>query len=333
LELAEAIGDEDLILDAMGASLRTGAFTNQLEECEALMERLEQRRDPVKLNAHCFWMMWQYSGFGRFADAVATCDRGMELSDLIGSSPVQYGSIKAIALSQMGRFDEVDMAIGEEVTDNDHPFGQAMASHARSVYLTTIAAWGPAAESLAETLEWAEQLKRVWMRFWAGSLMAVVRARCGVEEVGAVPESESLPTFGEWQTGLAAAQVALAEGDLTQAVDLAKAVCPRSDDTMPTGDHVRAFDVVAQAQHGLGDHAGALEAATNGLRLAEPMQYGSVTWRLRRVQALSLEALGRNDEGSTELARADAEFRLLADRIADPSLRAWFERQPLSPTA
>ena len=41
---------------------------------------------------------------------------------------------------------------------------------------------------------------------------------------------------------------------------------------------------------------------------------------------MSLEALGRNDEGSTELARADAEFRLLADRIADPSLRAWFER-------
>ncbi len=28
------------------------------------MERLEARRDPVKLNAHCFWMMWQYSADG-----------------------------------------------------------------------------------------------------------------------------------------------------------------------------------------------------------------------------------------------------------------------------
>ena len=333
LELAEAIGDEDLILDAMAASLRTGAVARQLEACEALMERLEVRRDPVKLNAHCFWMMWQYSGFGRFADAVATCDRGMELSDLIGSSPVQYGSIKAIALSQMGRFDEVDAAIGEEVTDDDHPFGQAMASHARSVFLTTIAAWGPAAESLAATLAWAERLTRVWMQFWAGSLMAVVRAQCAVEEVGSVPDSESLPTFGEWRTGLAAAQVALTEGDLPQAVDLATAVCPRSDDTMPTADHVRAFDVVARAKHGLGDHAGALEAATRGLGLAEPMEYGSLIWRLRRVRALALEALGRADEASTESATADTEFRLLADRITDPSLRAWFERQSLAPTA
>jgi class 3 adenylate cyclase/tetratricopeptide (TPR) repeat protein len=333
LELAEAIGDEDLILDAMGASLRTGPVANQLEECEALMERLEQRRDPVKLNAHCFWMMWQYSAFGRFADAVATCDRGMELSELIGSSPVQYGSIKAIALSQMGRFDEVDMAIGEEVTDDDHPFGQAMASHARSVFLTTIAAWGPAAESLAETLEWADRLKRVWMQFWAGSLMAVVSAECGVEEVGSVPDIESLPTFGEWRTGLAAAHVALSVGDLSKAVDLAMPLLPASDDTKPTADHVRAFDAAARAHHGLGDHAAALDAATRGLGLGEPMEYGSLIWRLRRVRALSLEALGRNDEGSTELARAAAEFRLLADRIADPSLRAWFERQSLSPTA
>jgi class 3 adenylate cyclase len=332
LELAEAIGDEDLILDAMAASLRTGAVADHLRACEALMERLEQRRDPVRLNAHCFWMMWQYSRFGRFADAVATCDRGIELSDLIGSAPVQYGSIKAIALTEAGRYDEVDAAIGQEVTDDDHPFGKAMASHARSVFLTRVGAWGPAAESLTETLAWAEQLTRVWMQYWAGSLMALVGAQCRIETVGSVPDPESLPAFGEWRTGLAAAHVALAQGELLQALDLATPACPRSEDVTPVADHVRAFDVVAQAQLGLGDHAAALDAATRGLELAEQMEFGSLIWRLRRVHGLALDALGR-DDASDVLARADAEFEVLADRITDPELRGWFERQALAPTA
>lgn len=332
LGLAEEIGDEDLILDALMASLRTQTGRKPIDAAEELMARLERRRDPVKLNAQCFWMMWQYLAAGRFADAVVTCDRGIELADLIGSAPVQYGSIKAIALTEAGRFDEVPAAIDQEVTDDDHPFGQAMASLARSALLTRLCAWGPAAESLCETLAWADQLNRVWMQFWAGSLMALVTAQCQLETVGSVPDPESLPTYGEWRTGLAAAQVALTDGDLPQAVDLATAVCPRFDDVTPTPDHVRALDVVAQAQLGLGDHVGALEAATRGLALAESMEFGSLIWRLRRVRALALEALGRHDEASAESERGAAEFTVLADRISDPELREWFERQVLAPT-
>ena len=89
LRLAEEIGDEDLVLDAQAAAMHRGGVTFNAETSEELLARLEERRDPVKLNAHCFWMMWQYQALGRFADSVATCDRGIELSDLIGSSPVQ----------------------------------------------------------------------------------------------------------------------------------------------------------------------------------------------------------------------------------------------------
>ena len=64
----------------------------------------------MKLNAHCFWMMWQHLLAGQFEEAVAMCDRGIDLAELIGSAPVQYGSIKAMALSYMGRFDEVEAA-------------------------------------------------------------------------------------------------------------------------------------------------------------------------------------------------------------------------------
>ncbi len=49
---------------------------------------------------------------------------------------------------------------------------------------------GPAAESLTETLAWAEQLTRVWMRY-GRSLMAIVGANCRVESVG-----RERPPFG-----------------------------------------------------------------------------------------------------------------------------------------
>jgi class 3 adenylate cyclase/tetratricopeptide (TPR) repeat protein len=328
-ELAEKIGDEDLILDALAASLHRGGTARNVAESESLLYRLEQRRDPVKLNAHCFWMMWQYSSMGRFADAVATCDRGIALADLIGSEPVQYGSIKAIALAEAGRYDEVDAAIGQEVTDDDHPFGQAMASHARSVFLARICAWGPALDSINDTLARAEQVNRVWMQYWAGSLMAVVAAYAG-QQVDLASAVNEAGMFGEWHHGLTGAQVALAEGDFERVIRLAAPACP-TDRQPPIADHVRALHTLALAHLALGDHPAALDTADQGLALGEPMEFGAVVWQLRRVRGLALEALG-DDQAAAVLAAAEGEFRVLAARIADPELRLWFERQPLAPT-
>jgi tetratricopeptide (TPR) repeat protein len=327
-ELAEQIGDEDLILDALAASLHRGGTARNLAESELLLRRLEERRDPVKLNAHCFWMMWQYSAMGRFGDAVATCDRGIELADLIGSAPVQYGSIKAIALTEAGRFDEVDAAIAQEVTDDDHPFGQATASHARSVFLTRIGAWGPALESIDDTLTRAEQVNRVWMQYWAGSLMAVVAAHAGRQADLAAAVTQAR-VFGDWHHGLTGAQVALAEGDFERVIELAGPACP-TDGQTPIADHVRALLAVAQAQLALGDQPAALDAADRGLVLAESMGFGALLWQLRRVRGMALEALG-DDDAAAVLTAAEGEFRVLADRLADPELRSWFERQPLAP--
>lgn len=115
LRLAREIDDADLALEARAAALHQSGVWASLEESEQLTAELEARHDPVRLNAHCFWMMWQYYVAGRFVDAVATCDRGIELAGLLGTSPVQYGSIKAIALTELGRFDAVEAALDEEV--------------------------------------------------------------------------------------------------------------------------------------------------------------------------------------------------------------------------
>jgi tetratricopeptide (TPR) repeat protein len=330
LALAEELGDEDLELDARAASMHRGGVGFNGAASEALLARLEARRDPVKLNAHCFWLMWQYSALGRYADAVATCDRGIELAELIGSAPVQYGSIKAIALSEMGRFHEVDAAIAEEVTDDAHPFGQAMASLARSVFLARIGAWGPATGSLADTLARATELSRVWMQYWAGSLLAAVAAECRRTPLGPVPDLGSLPSFGRWDRGMTGAWIALAEGRPEAVVADAAALTAEGAEG-PNAETLRGLDLVARAHLELGDEEAALGAATRGVALAETMEAMATGWRLRRVRALALDGLGRGEEAETEASRAVTEFETLARRIADPDLERWFRGQSLAP--
>ena len=317
-ELAERVGDADLVLDARAAMMhRTGIGGFDRAASEELLVQLEERRDPVKLNGHCFWMMWQYQYLGEFEASVAMCDRGLALADLIGSAPVQYGSIKAISLTELGRFDQVDAAIAQEVTDDDHPFGQAMASLARSVFLSRLAAWGPAARSLDDTLQRAADLSRVRMLEWATSLRAVVAAHR--RAVGDVDDW----TVGELTPGsLARAEIALLEGRPDEAIDLATRVAERRGTTI-RADLARSLDIIARAHLQRGEGEAAAAVARRGADITDAMGFDAIGWRLHRVE--SLASRDWSDPG------ADL-FRALAARIGDAELRSAFERQPLAPT-
>ena len=129
--LADALGDEQLSLEVEAASLRFVRGPEAAELVERLRERLEARHDPVRLKEHYFWLMWHYLGRGELLRCVQTCDLGIELARQLGSAPVQYGSIKALALTELGRYDLVDAALDEEVTDDEHPFGRANQAFAR----------------------------------------------------------------------------------------------------------------------------------------------------------------------------------------------------------
>jgi class 3 adenylate cyclase len=322
LRLAGELGDSDLELDARAAALHRAGALRAASEAEALGRDLEARHDPVRLNAHCFWMMWQYFASGRFADSVATCDRGIELATLLGTSPVQYGSIKALALTEMGCFDEVEAALAEEVTDDDHPFGQAMSMFARSGYLTRIGAWPEAAEALVETLERATALSRVWMSMWAGSMLAVVAAELRAAGAdGADALAEIAGRHGDWSRGVTGAQIALVEGRPADSLALAGAVAEE-----PDREGVVALDVASRAHLAAGNHDPALQAAEKALAAAEAMGFGAVEWRLRAVRAGALDGLGRTEEASAERDCSSELVTRLAARIDDPGLRDSFRR-------
>lgn len=329
VRLADAVGDEDLILDARSSWMYQGGTDFDPTEAENLLARLEARRDPVKLNAHCFWMMWQYNAVGRFHDAVDMCDRGMELAELTGTRPVQYGSIKAIALAEAGRFDEVEAAIDQEVSDDDVPFGGAMASLARSVFLHRIAAWEPAADSLRETLVLAVELNRVWMQAWAAALAIEVAGHVGTAVPGDVLDMSELGTMlGRTPRDMALAEVDLLAGRPEGA--LTRLEPHWSPGTPLLRDHVALADALARTHLQLGNHGRALEVARDGLGHAERLRHGAATWRLRTLVGRALAGAGGEEESVEALGVARQEFESLAGRIADTDLRAWFERQELA---
>lgn len=331
LALARKVGDEDLILDAWSASMHRGGTGYELDSSHELLERLEARRDPVKLNAHYFWLMWQYFALGRFDDAVAACDRGIELADMIGSEPVQYGGIKAIALSEAGRYDEVEAAIAQEVTDDDHPFGRAMASLARSTYLVRIAAWGPALESIDDTLTRAKELNRAWMQAWSAALHISVSAHLGVPAVPDVVDLADMGTMiGRTPRRVARAEAALMGGRPRDVLDRLER---ETGAIVSDRDRVQLDDLLARAHLVVGDAGRAAETAARGLAVAERIGYGSLLWRLRTVRAHALNASGDHDRARVALSNARAEFETLAARITEPHLRVWFEGQPLAPGA
>ena len=320
LRLAEELDDHDLQLDARAASLHRLGAQPSAGDGEGLLVELEARHDPVRLNAHLFWMMWQYLAAGRLRDCVATCDRGIELAGLIGTPPVQYGSIKAVALSEMGRFDEIAGALSQEVTDDDHPFGQAMAMFGRSIYLARLGAWRAAADSLVDTLDRATELSRVWMQMWSASLLRIVAAHLRSAGEDVTDLIDLAHTFGDWDRGATGAEVALIEGRPADAV----ALLEHSLEGPVSRDRVVALDAAARAHLALGDYATAAEVAQRGLAMADETEFNSLGWRLGQVAAHALDALDDPAGAARLAANADAVFDLLLERITEPGLRDSF---------
>ena len=180
--LARELGDEDLQIEAASARLRLMELREAHPEALRIRERLEARRDPLRLKEHLFGLMWQYWLRGEFEQCVATCDEGIALSAQLGSPPVQYPTIKALALIDLGRFDEAWASLQEEVADEAHPFGRCMRELGMACWLEALGALDRAEAKAHEVLEEAARLSRTWMQSFMADLLGVIAARRGKGE-------------------------------------------------------------------------------------------------------------------------------------------------------
>jgi hypothetical protein len=331
VQLATDIGDEGLLIEAESAHLRFLRGNDMEERAEHVRERLESRHDPVRLKEHYFWLMWQYYYRGRFERCVETCDLGIDLAHQLGSAPVQYGSIKTLALTELGRYDEVDAALSQEVTDDEHPFGQANQAYARAHFLNSIEAWEPAAAAALDSMQRGAALTRIWMQLGMVTIATSLAARAG-DAVRTT--TDRIIAMGR-DAGIGALPIAnidelLARGDAPTAIEL---IAPRVSGLVADGFRQEAahlYERMARAYLDAAEPMKALATADAGLELTASTGQLPVTWRLRGSRAAALDELGRHDEADREREQAGREFDALAARIADAELRRWFEKQPLA---
>jgi hypothetical protein len=293
------------------------------EEALRIRRRLEARRDPLRLKEHLFWLMWHHWLRAEFEECVKACDQGIALSAQLGSPPVQYASIKGLALIDLGRFDEAWAAFQAEVADDAHPFGRCMREFGTAFWFEAVGDLVHAEATAREVLEQAGRLSRAWMQSGMEALLTIVTARRGVED----PELAAVGSDRAWfQTVSAApAEAAIARGDVPQALALADKAAEQGSRLGMRRGRIIGLEVGLRALAGLGRWDEVLARADAALAESEAAGFRTRTWRIFAARARARDAIG-----SAAGARDDrAAARILLDdmtrRIADPDIRAAFE--------
>jgi len=337
--LAAELGDEELEIEAASARLRFLTLTEAHEEALRIRQRLEARRDPLRLKEHLFWLMWHYFLRGEFEQCVVTCNDGIALAAQLGSPPVQYPSIKGLALTDLGRFDEAWASFQEEVADDAHPFGRCMRQLGIAVWLESVGALDRAEAAAKEVLEEAGRLSRVWMQRSMVELLAVIAARRGPRgrDLAAWLENKrneirfDPSTSGAWMAGvrpgpkLSQAEAALARGDFEAALALADPLAESSGRIGLVRDRILALEVGLRALARMERWNELVARADTALQESEAAGFRTRTWQLLVWRAQARAANGDQAGVTNDRARARALLDDMAGRIADPDLRAGFE--------
>ncbi|MBV9419874.1 MAG: AAA family ATPase [Alphaproteobacteria bacterium] len=207
--IAGELGDEELQLDV---AARSGRLDGKVVDSEEIRRRLLARRDPIRLNAHYFVMMWRCLHLGQPERGVEIADEAIALAQRIGALPVQYPTIKGFCLLELGRLGEAWTSFGQEVVST--PFGAAHQSLGQLQFEIDIGDFDAAFARSPRLIAACHTLVRDWMLNWIASTWAgSARYFHGNAEVlsrieGLISETgRSLGTNGR-------AALALARGDL-----------------------------------------------------------------------------------------------------------------------
>jgi class 3 adenylate cyclase/tetratricopeptide (TPR) repeat protein len=327
-KLAEELGDEELQIDAASARLRLVTTGEGHEDILRMRKQLEARRDPLRLKEHLFWLMWHFWHRADFEECVKACDDGIALSAQLGIPPVQYPSIKGLALVDLGRFDEAWSAFQAEVADDAHPFGRCMREFGVAIWLEALGALGRAEDVATRVLEDAGRLSRTWMQRGMLDLLTIIGARRGVEH--AELSQRKGPSDLSWfrVVPMASGEAALARRDFTEALALADKWAESSARLGLHRARIVAVEVALRALAGLERWDAVLARADAALADSERAGFRTRTWRVLAARARARDATGDATGARDDRSAARSLLDDMAARITDPELRAAFEADP-----
>lgn len=329
LAASQSIEDERLRLEAGLAMFYTDPYAERPARGRALLEQLEAVGDLSRLNYLLFGLMFTTLGIGEFEACVEHCERGIALADKLGVPPVQYPTIKGIALARLGRIDAALASLDQEVADEAHRLGRAFREIGRAIVHFEL-------QDLARTIEivdavqpLVEELARAWMQ----DALHMLRARAALQsdrqdEIELDPTLEYLRGSESTTAAVALGEYALASGDSAGAHERAERGRTLAERRGRRPDAVVALELLARIELARGDPAAALESARAGLELAEATGYQSLLWKLRLRQAEALEQLGRPEEADRAREHASKIIRSIAATVSDEALGETFLASP-----
>jgi tetratricopeptide (TPR) repeat protein/predicted Ser/Thr protein kinase len=329
--LSRELGDEELMIDCMLAMCRVD-YAGWAEQGEELLKRLVSRHDLVRLNYAYFLLMWSHLLRGNLERCIVCSDAGIDLAAEMGALPVQYPTLKALALLGLGRYDAAWEALQSEVADEAHPFASAFRDMGTGMYLAALLAYERASGVFEELIERAQRLGRAWMSEWARMEFVRSRVEAGPQDRG-VWDRLTQELTGLKTTFLLAprgepariqAEIALGQGRWREALAQAELACTQAEESGCMLDYVAAVEVRLRALLELDRAEDVVPMAEGTIQVAQERGYRPLIWRMRAAKAQALEMLGDVEAAAGEYQTAAALIRELADNIPDMELRRGF---------
>ena len=329
LAIARELGDEDLEIDALRAVQRLGTLAARRGDIERIATALERRGDLIALNEHFFQTMWAHWQAACFSECISTCDRGTALAERLGIPPVQYSTIKAFALIDLGRFDEAWHAIDAEVADDDHPFGQTFQRLGRVVWHARAADYERVIGDVARVFADARKLQRMWMMPWLDNLLAsaiVATSADGTDE-------SKLRAKIEAAGGRLSDDALVAARLLAGNAEGAFAECARRLPQLEADGLSRAYWITEElrirALLALGRYSDVCDAADKALKVVSAAGWQSLAWQLHALRATALLALGQEHAVRERQVAIDL-LMTIAKTFENSSARSRFLSQPIA---
>jgi tetratricopeptide (TPR) repeat protein len=325
MTLSREAGDPELVVDSELATWRLAPRREAAEFAAKLIRELRTRNDLFRLNRLYFELMWTQIDWGEYEAAVATCDAAIRLAAEIFVPPVQYPTLKAMALLGLGRYGEAWESLQDEVVDSEHPFGRAMQVLGIAHYYWELQDLDRAEQACRDLQKRATQLHRAWMNRAAAGWLARSKARRGeLDDASRCAIQGELGRLGGKLPHDVEAEVLLAEGKYEQALADATTFADEARGGERMGDLLIADELKARALLYLKRPRDAVGLLQESVRLAQDCHALPAAWKLLALRAQAFRDMKDVENGRRDSLQAAGILKRVGDSIRDPEERARF---------